>query len=190
MKLEKRVEQLERQNKLFKKGMAVVAVAGLSLLVMGQARRPRAPAMIKAKMFIVVDNNGKSMVIIGRNPKDGSGTILVKGKNNRIGAMISVDRWGNGVVMALNKQQKRLVRIGGSPSGESGTIFTFNSQGKVQVQMSTSKTGTGMIRAFDGAGQLAHKWPSESQRKIPIKGETMRPSEKKGLPPKVLEFYR
>ena len=78
MTTEQRLERLERQNGRLKRGMIGMMVAGLSLLVMGQALPPKVHDVVKAKRFEVVGNDGRVMVWIMYAA--GSGRIFVVGK--------------------------------------------------------------------------------------------------------------
>jgi hypothetical protein len=95
--LEVRIERLERQNRLFRRGALTCLIALVSVSLMGQAKRPRkaapapAPAVpvvpdkIEAGSFILKDSNGKiraelSMAATGPtfNLLDENGTPLMK----------------------------------------------------------------------------------------------------------------
>ncbi len=78
MTTEQRLERLERQNGRLKRGMIGMAVAGLSLLVMGQVLPPKVHDVVRAKKFEVVGNDGRTMVEIFFLSK--FGMILVRGK--------------------------------------------------------------------------------------------------------------
>jgi hypothetical protein len=94
--LEIRIERLERQNRLFRRGALTCLIALVSVGLMGQTKRPRkaapatapaAPAIpekIEAGSFILKDSNGKvraELSMAGTGPtfklRDESGTPLV-----------------------------------------------------------------------------------------------------------------
>ena len=66
MTTEQRLKRLERQNGRLRRGMIGMAVAGLSLLVMGQALPPKVHDVVRAKKFEVVRDDGRVMVSIFR----------------------------------------------------------------------------------------------------------------------------
>jgi hypothetical protein len=95
--LEVRIERLERQNQLFRRGALTCLIALVSIGLMGQTKRPRkaaptpppaapvVPEKIEAESFIMKDSNGKiraelSMAATGPTFKllDESGTPLIK----------------------------------------------------------------------------------------------------------------
>ena len=65
MTTEQRLERLERQNGRLKRGMIGMAVAGLSLLVMGQTLPPKVHDVVRAKRFKVVSDGGRTMLTLG-----------------------------------------------------------------------------------------------------------------------------
>jgi hypothetical protein len=92
--LEVRIERLERQNRLFRRGALSCLIALVSVGLMGQTKHPRkaatpaaplVPEKIEAGSFIMKDSNGKiraelSMAATGPTFKllDESGTPLMK----------------------------------------------------------------------------------------------------------------
>jgi len=91
--LEVRIERLERQNRLFRRGALTCLIALVSVGLMGQTKHPRkaapaapvVPEKIEAGSFIMKDSNGKiraelSMAATGPTFKllDESGTPLMK----------------------------------------------------------------------------------------------------------------
>ncbi len=65
MTTDQRFERLERQNRRLKRSVIGMAVAGLSLLVMGQTLPAKVHDVVKAKKFEVVRDDGLPMVHIG-----------------------------------------------------------------------------------------------------------------------------
>jgi len=90
--LEVRIERLERQNRLFRRGALTCLIALVSVGLMGQTKHPRKaapapllPEKIEAGSFIMKDSNGKiraelSMAATGPTFKllDENGTPLMK----------------------------------------------------------------------------------------------------------------
>ena len=62
MSTEERLERLERQNRNFKRAAAVVSVVAVSVLLMGQARKPRT---IEVETIRLLDRQGRERVTIG-----------------------------------------------------------------------------------------------------------------------------
>src|SRR5215469_9106483 len=93
--LEVRIERLERQNRLFRRGALTCLIVFVSIALMAQTKKPRkaatpapaAPTMpekIEAGSFIMKDTNGKvraELAMAGTGPAlkllDESGTALV-----------------------------------------------------------------------------------------------------------------
>ena len=94
--LEIRIERLERQNRLFRRGALTCLIALVSIGLMAQTKRPRkaappaapaapvVPEKIEAQSFIMKDSNGKiraELSMAGTGPAfkllDESGTALV-----------------------------------------------------------------------------------------------------------------
>ena len=92
--LEVRIEKLERQNRLFRRGALTCLIALVSVGLMGQTKHPRKaapapaapviPEKIEAQSFILKDSNGKiraELSMAGTGPalklRDESGTPLI-----------------------------------------------------------------------------------------------------------------
>jgi len=164
-----RIERIERQNRRLKRAVIGMAVAGLSVLVMGQTLPPKVHDVVKAREFRVVSGLGRTNVKIGtnRNCKRESiglgcgGNILVYGKQYRgkmmpgrryftdprhkiyqdIVTEISEDKFGNGFITTYSNKFRK-VRIGTDGSG-TGSITTYGSRFKKIVTIGGSKSGKG-----------------------------------------------
>lgn len=145
MNVENRLARLERQNKRQKQMMAVMAVAGLSLLIMGQTRPVRIQAVIKARAIAVVDAQGRTKILLSATK--GAGEMVVGGRNGVIAVRISEDSNGVGIVRTY-KNKKISVSIGSSKDGSMGTINTYMPGKKRLVWLGGNTFGQGVIEMY------------------------------------------
>lgn len=150
MTVEKRLERLERQNQILKRGMIGMAAAGLSLLIMGQTLPLKVHDVVRAKRFEAIGDEEQSKVVIGADRN--SGWIHVFGKK-KVVVSISETDIGDGLIRTLSHKGKELVRISAN-TDRYGTIRTYGPKGKQLAGMGGSEDGNGIVLINDSAEKL------------------------------------
>lgn len=130
----KRVEKLERENRLFKIAAVAIAVAAIPLLLMGATKAPRT---IEAEKIILRDSNGRARVTIGTPENSG----------------VAVDMKPDAPVIWLsdNKGTDRTIIT-------TDGLYFADSDGKKAVDLINSSEGSG-LRFYDRRGIVSWSAP-------------------------------
>ncbi len=155
MTTQQRLDRLERQNGRLKRGMIGMAVAVLSLLVMGQTLPPKVHDVVRAKKFWVIGNDGRTMVRIGSDRR--SGWVFVDGKKKAV-VGISADDRGNGRISLQSLKGKEVAYIGANKEGD-GLVGINDSAGRRLIWVGADQNGEGIVVQFNRAGKQKAVWP-------------------------------
>jgi len=153
-----RLETVEKQNKKLKTTFlffTLVSIVCLSLfLFVSNEKQAYAiesetiPDVIKAKKFVVVNDKGEPMVVIG-NSKIG-GIIFITDKDGKLTACIGNSEYG-GKMEILNKDDEMVFSV--SSNKEGGFMEISNKDGKRVFNVSNNKKG-GMMFINDKDGKF------------------------------------
>jgi len=152
MTIEQRLGRLERQNRVMNGGLVLLlmaAVGGGVLGFAGQQKGAGVPDVIRAKMFLVVDDAGELAVAL--TGLEGGGHVRIYDDKGKTAVTLSGTEHG-GIVRTQNGKGKRLVLLGWDDGGE-GTVTTYNGKGKELVDITATTGGEGFIAVFDPTGR-------------------------------------
>lgn len=154
MTSEQRLERLERHNRRLWMGLVLLAGAGVTGLMMGQADDEEVPKIIRARSFEVVSRGGKPLVRLEETHGTGvlAGTIKTYSIKGQELVWLGVTQGGSGAVITLNSKGQSLVRLGASKEGE-GLATTLNGKGQELVRLGVAENGCGAVTTLDGKGQ-------------------------------------
>ena len=160
MQNEERINCLETQVRTLKRivyGFGCLLVAGI---VVGATSLQFVPDVIYAKKFEVVNDEGKSVVLIGADEdggvlgifnkdlklvtvigtgKDADGVLDIRSKEGKKIASISVDNYGNGMFTIFNKNKNPIARIQ-TEADLCGHFRTFNNKGETTSSLPDETT--------------------------------------------------
>jgi hypothetical protein len=157
MSIEKRLNQLERQNKRMKKGMIGMVLAGLSMLVMAQATSPKVHNLIRARQIEIVSKAGKSNLFM-TTTKTGNPIIVgLTPKGNEVYGM-GVDDKGHGTISTNNSSGKKIFSATATTAGD-GAISTYDTKGKNLIVITSRTNGEGIIVQYNRSGSPSSIWP-------------------------------
>ncbi len=173
--IEQRFAHLERSHRRLKTGLLSLTIAITTVLIVGQAKPNKAPEVIRAKSFEIVNDkkqvllkmdaprgrqgrlgifnvDGRMVVGLSTTDKGVGGISTFNGKGK---AMVSLGASGDGkgIVTTFNDKQQKLVRLGSSPDGE-GAVVAFDDKGQMIVLVGGIMKGVGGVMTFDGDGQI------------------------------------
>ena len=99
MTVEKRLDRLERENRMLKGAGAVVLLALLAVAVMGASQKEAIPDVVKARAFHVIAKDGTVLVKLedtfGRNTGFAGTVLTLNGKGQDLVALAATTG-GNG----------------------------------------------------------------------------------------------
>jgi hypothetical protein len=157
MTIEERMERLERENGRFKRGMAWMVMAGMALLIMGQALPPKVHNVVKARRFQVVRYDGELTVDIATGER-GNGIIeTYRPKGHKL---VTIDsKVGQGFIRTYSSTGMRLVTIAGGVRGH-GLINISDSSGNILISIGEhDRDGKGRVLQYDSEGMQKALWP-------------------------------
>jgi len=149
MNNEERLNRLERQNRRLKYWTVVMVLAGLALLIMGQALPPKVHDLIRAKKIEVVSESGTRVILLESWAR--GGWISTFNEKGKILFDASATDKGSGTIHIFNSQGKEIVGLSATASGN-GIISTFSSEGKTIVKISATRESSGVISTYDAGG--------------------------------------
>ncbi len=156
MTIEQRMERVERQNQRLKKGMFAIVLAGISLLVMGQAAPPKVHDLIRAKKIEVVSLNEQTRIEL--KTFEGTGRISTfNSKGKEIVALAAAED-GGGAISAFNSKGKKRVILGATTDG-GGAISAYDPNGIPLIGFRSRKNGEGTLVQYNRAGEPQNAWP-------------------------------
>ena len=162
---EDRIESLENQLRIQQSQVrrqrrwnialgAVVVVGGL----MAATGVRSVPDVIQAKKFEVVNDEGKSVVVL--RSIQGHGLIASNDKNGVLTFVVvnAVGKGGvfEGSMQTLNSKGQKLVELGATTGGN-GFVKTQNGKGQTLVELSATTDGEGVVTTQNGKGQTLVK---------------------------------
>lgn len=149
MTIEERIELLERTNRRYRLMFALFGVVAVCAVGIGAAQDTKVPGMIKAKGFVVVDDEGNHLAFLG-NDSD-KGMLALLNERGRIFLSLSNDKEGTGSVTTWSEKGKRAVRLGSALNG-AGRITIFNKEEVPVVDLAVNKVGSGGISTYNKKG--------------------------------------
>ncbi len=117
--------------------MVGMVLAGISLLVMGQAAPPKIHDVLRTREIQVVSAEGKILVSLMDGPL-------------------------GGVIRTYNDEGNKLVEVGSSYFGKAGKISTYNLQGSPAMVITSYPSGVGYIASVKNSKRPAegyNRWP-------------------------------
>lgn len=159
MTIDQRLEQLERQNRRLKRGMMGIVVAGMALLMIGQAS-PKVGRFdrVEARTISVLDNKGNRAASIDSHEKFGGFLRLEKSDGKDL-VYLGWNLNGDGMLVTRTKEGKEIVLLTSDESG-GGAISISDKNGSSLIRISANKsTGEGVIGVYNRAGKIKASWP-------------------------------
>lgn len=170
--IEARVAALEASNRRLRRGMLALALGVVVLTGIGANLPGGVPKEIRAKLFVAVDDAGRPLVLVGRNPSSPSQGCVVVSSASPAGicAFLSGSETGEGLLnisgngglsgvtltgheVTLNGEGgNRAVSLTANDRGE-GWCGTFNDRGQELVTLGAMEGGEGMVRTLNAKGQ-------------------------------------
>ena len=155
MTVEKRLDRLERENRILKGAGSVVLLVLLAVAVMGASQKEAIPDVVKARAFHVIAKDGTALVKLedsfGENVGFAGTVVTLNGKGKDL-VQLGVSTGGQGVVTTLNGKGQKLVWLGVTISGE-GTVTTLNGKGQKLVRIGVATKGAGTVVTLNGKGK-------------------------------------
>lgn len=137
--IQERLESLERQMELTRQSVLHLIGEGAS-------------DVIKAKGFVVVDDNGKHIASLCRN-EAGAGTMMLSGNEDSVGVVLSTGIGGSsGLVLSDDKGNVRVilgVNKGGIPS-----LGLLNEKGNLLATLAIDPNNTPGLLLYDNKGNV------------------------------------
>jgi hypothetical protein len=148
--MEQRIEKLERQCRWYRNLFILAGLIAVALVTWG-ATKP-IPDLIQARMFQVVDSNGKTSMILGEDR--GYGQFALLGPKGLLVTIGSNDVIGTGLVTVLSTRHKGSVTLVGSGySGNGGVIQLTNKNREKVVKLLVDKYGNGVVGIYNRKGK-------------------------------------
>jgi hypothetical protein len=165
MTIEERLERIERQNVYLRVGLGLVLLAGVALLVMGQAAPSGTVDEVRARRFALVDENGTERASLQAGKDDLLFLITDALGHHRVLLQMTRDSTRLAFVGNNQKPQVALSLVEGVP-----TFRLFDAQGTVRAVLggtSLETVRTGVIEQrpesslvlFDKDGKLIWRAP-------------------------------
>jgi hypothetical protein len=181
--LARRLDRLERQNRLLKRAGVVALVVISTAALMGQATTSQVAKQVEAEAFIVRDPSGRVVASLGAMP-DGGGTLMFFDAKSRPRAMLGVagdgspgltlaGKAGNvGVTLFAAADGSRGLEVydgagkrravtkalaDGSP--RVGVTYKDGKSGKSRVHLSVLPPGSPQLILYDKAGKVIWSAP-------------------------------
>ncbi len=133
MRLEQRIERLERQNRHLRCGVVGAAVLVVASLMMGQATLSRVLDVLRAYPIEVIGDHGQPIVRLDRVSDHGH-------------------------VWTCDPHGREILVLAATVDGD-GMLYTFNAQGQKLIQLAATESGKGAIVAYNVDGKRELSWP-------------------------------
>ena len=159
MQNEERINGLETQVRTLKRivyGFGCLLVAGI---VVGATSLQSVPDVLDAKMFRVVNDEGKVIVELSNLIGGGVDNGMLVTRNSEGQTLVELSAGpGGGMVTTQNGKGQELVRLGASPGG--GIVITENGKGQTLVRLGcyTGLNG-GYVETFTSTGVSTSEIP-------------------------------
>ena len=158
MDVEQRLNRLEWQNRRLKNLMFTIILAGISLLVMGQAAPPKVHDVLNAKDFRVIGNDGKLKIRLWSD--NTSGIIVVSGTSGRPEVTIGATKLGGTIdVKNSSGRGRNMLAISTNDAGD-GSLILFDRNGVKSMSISIDRDGEGRLVKYNRIGKPIRAWPS------------------------------
>lgn len=127
LRLSRRVDQLEQQNRFFKRASVFILVVTTSLLFMGQSKKQEIPNVIEGQKFVLRDSRGK------------------------IRGGLAIDSQGIARLALADEEGKTHVTLSVNENGRSGLYIT-DSKGLIRAGLASLADGTPDLGLADAQG--------------------------------------
>jgi hypothetical protein len=126
-KLSRRMDQLERQNRFFKRASVLMLIVATSLLFMGQTKKQKVSNIVEAEKFILRDPQGK------------------------IRGGLAIDSQGIARLALADEEGKTHVTLSVNENGRSG-LYVTDSKGLIRAGLASLPDGTPDLGLADAQG--------------------------------------
>lgn len=150
--VEARLDAIERQNRLLKRGLGLLVAVGGAVLLMGQA----APKIVSAEQFLLVDGAGKRRAEISL--AGGAARLLLFDKSKRVRLNLTVQ--GNGQpTMIFYDSAKRPRSMFSTKADGSQAWVLFDGKQRARATMAMRKDGSPLLFFTNKKGKITKMLP-------------------------------
>jgi len=175
--VEQRLASIEASLRRWRRGTLGLAVAfGLLTIVAAQPPGPpRAPDLIRAQRFEVVDDDGNTLLTLRANKsgngllesftKDGQRLALITSNDRRNGVVgvynpkgdwvtaLTADEQGRGELAVFASEQKMIVRVGANTRGDGSVLVRAPAAEQAAAALSLNERRDGILEIWNSRGQ-------------------------------------
>jgi hypothetical protein len=147
-----RLNAIERQNRLLKRGLGVVVAVGGAVLLMGQA----VPTTVSAQQFLLVDGAGKrraEMSLAG-----GAARLLLFDKAKRVRLNLTVQASGQPTMIFYDNAKRPRSMFSTKADGSQAWVL-FDDKQRARATMAMRKDGSPLLFFTNSKGKIVKMLP-------------------------------
>ena len=153
MQNEDRIYVLENQVRNLKRyfiGFCCLVFTGITIATTSMSQ---VQDSIKAKQFIVMDDDGNQVAMLGTG-KHGGGSVLLHNTKGKMLVSVTEDKNGNANLLLSNRNDSAMVEMKSDQYGRA-RVHVNDQNGKKQILLSSNSVGANLKMYNPGGGQLA-----------------------------------
>ena len=147
--LENRISKLESQLRVYRMFFGVIIVGTCAAVLMSSGKKNAVPDLIQAKSFQVVDDNGSTIAILGKDKGNGSLTTFTPGGSKLVSLFTS--EGGAGGINTFDNDGDVLFKVTRTTGG-GAYLGLFNEDAKEIAEFGVTDGKSGYMRVNDKYG--------------------------------------
>lgn len=147
-----RLDAIERQNRVLKRGLGLLVAVGGAVLLMGQA----SPKIVSAEQFLLVDSAGKRRAEISL--ANGAARLLLFDQSKRVRLNLTVQGNGQPTMIFYDGAKRPRSMFSTKPDGSQAWVL-FDDKQRARATMAMRKDGSPLLFFTNKKGKVLKMLP-------------------------------